>query len=137
MASFTFFVEGITIFFSFSVISSTSCARFSPSHFYLVVYSRFHFACVLIARIILVVASYALMFSIAIFSVRFGLLIKFLLSSEHFSPFIICSRSLSSLLVPNSHLSAFVYSLTKYSSIVSSFCSNEVNSKRSTHLFGF
>ena len=52
MASFTFFVEGITIFFSFSVISSTSCARFSPSHFYLVVYSRFHFACVLIARII-------------------------------------------------------------------------------------
>lgn len=57
--------------------------------------------------------------------------------SAHFCPFIICSRIQSSLFVSNSYLSAFVCSLTKYSSIVSSFCYNTENSKCSIQLFCF
>uniref|UniRef100_A0A0L8HY45 Uncharacterized protein n=1 Tax=Octopus bimaculoides TaxID=37653 RepID=A0A0L8HY45_OCTBM len=77
------------------------------------------------------------MLSIANSRVRSGSSTRFFISFLHFSPFIICSRILSSWFVPKSHLSAFDLSRSKYSSTDSSICCIKENSKRSTHLFGF
>ena len=92
----------------------TSCALSFVFLCFLMVYSSSYFTSGLVACIDLhgrFVRSYA-------FNARLGWLIKFLLSSAHFIPFIICSIILSSLLALESHLSALVCSLFPPHSVV-------------------